>query len=567
MNKNQSFFFILIIILLVSVGVFQFLQFRNFTNTVRNLDNFIENFDQQEYSAKSSEDANEGDWLVWAFAVEPKTLNQISVERDIYARWICVDNIFEPLLKYDYDSMEMVEHLADNYEISEDGLRITFQIRDQAKFSDGVPVTADDVIFTYETIIDPRIDAADLSNLFIDVEKVSKIDEKTVSFQMKRPYFKSLEVVSFWDIGIYPKHIYQFEDPKEFNQRVSNPVGSGPYVFEKWDIGSEIVFRRNENYWGQKPKLKKLVWRFISNDIARMQALKSGQVDMIIPLQDQYAELVNDAKFNENFRCVKYWNPGVPFFYIGWNQRNPLFEDKMVRRAMTHMVDRPGILKHLLKDLCEPVTGPFYVKGGQYDQTVEPWPYDLEKAAELLKAAGWTDTDGDGILDKNGEKFSFKFMYDSSNSFYNQLVKMVKDSAEKIGVEVIPDPYEWSIIMSKLPERDFDAVSLGWGGDILQDPYQLWHSSQADNRGSNYVGFKNPQADELIEQIRVTLDENKRNQLSKQLHRLLHDKQPYTFLYARPTFRILDKRFENVKVHKLGFNILEWYVPWDKQKY
>lgn len=510
---------------------------------------------------------DEGDWLIWAMHAEPKTLSPISVDRDIYAKWITVGNIFEPLLIYDWDQIRLVPWLAQSYEVSADGLEITFHLRDDIYFSDGAPVTSDDVIFTYETIINPEVDAADVANLYVDVERAVKINDRVVKFYMKRPYFKVLEVVAFWDIGIFPKHIYEFTDARRFNERVSNPTGSGPYLFEKWDVGSEVVLRRNENYWGPKPKLKKVIYRFIPNNIASLQALRSHQVDMMIPDMEQFADLLGDENFNKEFNCVSYWNPGAPFYYIGWNQNTPFFYDRRVRLAMTHIVNRPQIVSELLKGQAETITGPFYLKGNQNDPDIKPWPYDLEKARALLDEAGWIDTDGDGVRDKNGTPFRFKFMYSSHHILYQRIVKLLKDEAAKVGIEVIPDPYEWSVVMGRLTDRKFESMIMGWGGDIVEDFYQIFHSSQIENRGSNYVAFRNVQADTIMEKIRLTMDENDRDRLSQQLHRILHDQQPYTFLYARPTFRLVDKRFANTVVHKLGFNYFEWYVPKGLQKY
>ena len=519
------------------------------------------------HTTASEYPGDEGDWLIWAMHAEPKTLSPISVDRDIYARWITVGNIFEQLLIYDWDQTKLVPWLAQSYEVSADGLQITFHLRQDIFFSDGVPVTSDDVIFTYETIINHEVDAADVANLYIDVEKVVKIDDRVLKFYMKRPYFKALEVVGFWDVGIFPKHIYEFNDPVRFNERISNPTGSGPYLFEKWDVGSEVVLRRNENYWGRKPKLKKVIYKFIPNNIASLQALRSHQVDMIIPSLEQFADLLTDEDFRKEFNCVSYWNPGAPFYYIGWNQNTPFFSDRRIRLAMTHIVNRSQIVSQLLKGQATTITGPFYVKGNQNDPDIKPWPYDLQKARTLLDEAGWIDTDGDGVRDKNGIPFRFKFMYSSQTVTSQRIAKLLKDEAAKVGIDVIPDPYEWSVIMGRLTDRKFEAMIMGWGGDIVEDFYQIFHSSQIENRGSNYVAFRNDQADTIIEQIRLSMDEIYRDRLSRQLHRILHDQQPYTFLYARPTFRLVDKRFTNTVVHKLGFNYFEWYVPKEIQRY
>jgi peptide/nickel transport system substrate-binding protein len=510
---------------------------------------------------------DEGDWLVWAFRVEPRTLNQISVDGDIYSRWITTPNIFEPLLLYDFDTLEFKPCLAESYEVSKDGLEIKFRLRGDIHFSDGVAVTADDVVFTFETIVNPKVDAAHIANLFVGVKEVVKINEREVKFILKEPYFKALENLCFWDIGIFPRHIYKFDNPEEFNKHRSNPIGSGPYVFEKWDVGRQIVLRRNENYWGQKPKLHKVVYRFIKNPVASVQALRSHDVDLVIPEPEQFGDLMDDEEFKKDFGCVAYWNPGVPYFYIGWNQDTVFFKDRLVRLAMTHMIDREKIINHLLKGNGALITGPFYIKGPQNDPDVEGWPYDLKRAAELLEEAGWVDSDGDGLRDKDGVVFRFKFMYSSAYALYERLAKMLKDEAAKIGIEVIADPMEWSVVIDRVNNRKFEAMVMGWGGDILEDPYQLWHSSQIGNRGSNYVGFNNPQADAIIEQARRTLDDEERNELYYRFHRLIHFEQPYTFLFARPTFRLVDKRFRNTVVHKLGFKYLEWYVPKNEQRY
>jgi len=517
---------------------------------------------------------DEGDALVWASRVEPKTLNPISAENDVYSRWITRGNIFEPLLVYDFDTMKLKPHLAESYEISGDGLEITFRLRDDIHFSDGAPVTADDVIFTYQTIINPAIDAANIANLYADVERAVKVNDRVVKFFMKRPYFKALQILSFWDVGILAKHIYEFTDATQFNKHISNPIGSGPYVFEKWDVGREIVLCRNENYWASKPKLKKIVYRFITNTLASVQALRNHEVDIIIPEPEQFADLVNDENFKKEFYCLRYWNPGVPFFYIGWNQDTIFFRDKRVRLAMTYIINREQIVQHLLEGEGKVIESGIVIGESNHerrftiaDSRIEPWPYDLAQAKQLLEKAGWVDSNGDGLRDKDGTAFRFRFMYASDSALYNRLAIHLSDEAAKAGIEIIPDPLEWSVILGRLTSRQFEAYVAGWAGDILEDPYKLFHSSQTGPGGCNYIGFSNPQADAIIEQARRTINDDERNELYHRLHRILHEEQPYTFLFTRPSFRLVDRRFKNIIVHKLGLNYLEWYVPQNQQRY
>jgi len=234
---------------------------------------------------------------------------------------------------------------------------------------------------------------------------------------------------------------------------------------------------------------------------------------------------------------------------------------------MTHMIDREGIRDHILRSPEAQIpTGPFYIFGPQSNKDIKPWPYDPDRAADLLDEAGWVDTNGDGIRDKDGVNFSFKYMIVAGTPLHQKVVKLVKDSAARVGIEVVPDPFEWSIFSQRVQDGKFDAVNMAWGGSVESDPYQIWHSSQID-KGSNYVGFNVPEADRLIEKARMTLDKDKRNALYHKFHSIIHDEQPYTFVYTRPEQGFLEKRFENVIIHKLGVDEFEWYVPREKQRY
>jgi len=516
--------------------------------------------------ARATSARDEGDWLVWALGAEAETLNPVT-SRDLYGLYICWRNIFEGLMEYDSDTLELKPKLAKKCEVTDGGLTITFTLRDDIYFSDGLPVTAEDVKFTYDTIRDPKVDAAKWAQYYMDVKTVEVLDPKTIRFRLANVYFKMLDYVSFVDIGILPKHIYQYKEGMEFNNRRSEPVGSGPYVFEKWEVGREVVLARNERYWGQKPCLKKLVFRFMTNQLSVLQAFKTGDVDFMIAEPDQFAQMRDDKDFTSKHKLLSVWNPNVGYACVVWNSNSQFFGDKRVRLAMTHIIDRKMICEHIMRGIAKVPADPFYIKGPLHDPNLKPWPCDLEKAKALLDEAGWRDTDGDGVRDKEGQKFHFKFMYVAGRAFYEQLSRHLRDQGAKVGIDVEPEPFEWSVFLTRLLDRQFDAATVLYFGDVVEDPYEFFHSSQRLNRGSNFAGFVNKEADEIMEKARRVIDANERAVLYKRIARILHEEQPITYIYTRPTLRFIDPRFENVIAHNIGLDWLEWWVEKEKQKY
>ncbi len=570
-----TFFLFVFLIVLITLQFLSMIQSDRLYERLNDIVKVVESsrgsgFGGGTQTANTSDDkypGDEGDWLVWHIPDEPATLNPIVVQGTVSTNTVVLGNVFERLFEYnvEVDKIDFVPHLAEKMDISKDGLEVTIHLRDDIYFSDSQPVTADDVLFTYNTIMDPGVDAANLRNYYDNFESVEKIDDLTIKFTFRELYWKTLESMAVFEV--LPEHIYKYDDPSEFNEHRTNPVGSGPYVFDKWDVGQQIVLKRNENYWGKKPKIKRRVFRIITNDKAALQAMRSGEIDIMEPRPEQFADMENDEEFKKDFNLLKYWEPSVPYYFIGWNQARPFFADQKVRLAMTHLVDRNAIVDHLLKGNGAVVSGPFYIHSGQNSPDVELWPFDVERAKELLDEAGWVDSDGDGIRDKLGVKFSFKYSYATGKLVYEQLAKMLKDTAAKVGIEITPDPYEWSIFIERITDGKFDAITVGWGGTVESDPYQIFHSSQIADRGSNRTHYNSPVADELMDKARRTIDEGKRYKLYRKLHEVFHQDQPYTFLYTRPTFMFLSNRFENVIIHKLGTDPFEWYVPRDKQRY
>ncbi|HOT44700.1 MAG TPA: peptide-binding protein [Spirochaetota bacterium] len=485
---------------------------------------------------------------------EPGTLNPITAT-DSYAHSINL-KIYETLVDRDYDTLDVKPMLAERWEISPDHLKFRFYLKKGIVWSDGAEFTADDVVYSYDRIMDPKVSSAQLKVYYIDIQSCKKIDRYTVEFTYSRPYY--LALIFCGGMPIVPKHI--FNNGTDFNTHKNNrfPIGTGPFRFERWDTGKNIILVRNERYRGAKPEIRRVVYKIISEGSVALQMLKKGEIDLMGVRDIEWVRQTNSKKFTDNFYKLKYYMPS--FSYIGWNSQRPFFKDRRVRLAMTHLINRKEILGKLLFGLGEIVTGPFYIFGKANDPGIRPWPYDPERAKQLLTEAGWVDHDGDGILDKDGKKFSFTFTISSGSKFAERLVSILKEDFGKVGIEMDINRYEWAVYLDKIQSKNFDATSLGWSDpDFQDDPYQIWHSSQIKG-GSNYIGFSNREADRIIEAARTEFNEAKRNRMYHRFHRILHDEQPYTFMYTSPALAVVSKRFTNVKVHTRGMNYLEWKV-------
>ncbi len=502
----------------------------------------------------------EQETLVYRLGSEPDTLNRLT-SNDAYSSLIN-SFIFDDLIKRDNETLEFKPKLAESWEISEDKLTYTFKLRQNVKWHDGKPFTADDVVFSFEKIMDKKVLSPHLKVYYKEIKSVEKLDDYTVRFIYARPYFKALEFVG--GIPILPKHMFQ--DGKDFNQHPTNrkPIGNGPYRFIEWKTNQKVVLTRNEDYWDKKniPAIKKILFKVIADDTVAFESLKKGDLDYAGLRPIQYVKMTDTPHFKDNFIKHKYYTPNYSF--IGWNLRRPYFADKQVRKALTLLVNRQDIVDKLRFGLDKLVSGPFWFQGYENDPNIQPLPYNIQEAKNLLEASGWKDSDGDGTLDKkmNGKKIDFEFTFLlPQRDFSKQLAAIVQKDFSRAGIKVNIQISEWAAFTRRLNTRDFDAVSLAWSFGLDQDPYQVWHSSQAEIKsGSNFIGFKNAEADKILEEARTVFDKEARTQLYNRFHQIIHEEQPYTFLFSGASLLARHKRFTNVKVYKLGMDIKEWRI-------
>jgi peptide/nickel transport system substrate-binding protein len=502
----------------------------------------------------------EGDWLIYHLGAEPATLNPITAT-DAYEGVITGGNIYETLIERDNATLELKPLLAESWTISDDKLTYTFKIREGIKWQDGVPFTAEDIVYSYKTIMDPKVDAPQLRSYYQEIKDVEAVNEHTVKFTYARPYFLALEFCG--GMPIVPRHIFEKGD---FNTHPAGraPVGTGPFKFVMWTTGREVVLEKNPEYWGEKPHVNKIVFRIINDPSVALQVLKRQELDVASLTPIQWEMQTGSPDFEKNFDKFSYYTPN--YSYIGWNSARPFFSDKRVRRAMTQLVNRELILNKIMFDLGAVVTNPFYINSPEYDKDIKPIPYDPARAKALLDEAGWTDHDGDGIRDKDGVKFAFEFLIPGGSETGEKIATILKEELDKMGIKMDIRKTEWAVFTTRLNERKFDAVTLAWSMGVESDPYQIWSSTQAES-GSNFVGFKNAEADRLIEQARQEFDRKKRIELYRKFSTIVNEEQPYTFLFCRKATVAVAKRFENVVVYPLGVEPTEWYVPLPLQKY
>ena len=530
---------------------------------------------------------------------DPEQLNPLT-SNDAGASAI-LGYVVESLLTRDPRTLLLKPLLAESRPvISDNKLRYTFKVRRDAFFQDGRPVTAADVLFSLKAIKCPLVNAPFARVYYDSVIDAKLLDPYTIQFDTKEPYFLNESVLG--GLEVLPRHYYDPEDllkdvpvkqlgadPKtlpeavkrfadQFNKNYARrPMGSGPYRFFKWETGQEVILERNDDYWGfgkegiDEPHIYLLRFRVINNSDAALVSLKSGGLDLMGLQPLQHLKQTTSQRFQSEYEKFIYFAPG--FTYIGWNNDRPLFRDRRVRQAMTYLTNREQLVKSVLSGLGQVVDSPIYYFRPEYDKSLKSYPFDPAKALALLTEAGWKDTDGDGILDKmiDGKRVPFRFelKFNSGNPTRKSVALALQDELKKHGIAVTVRQLDWTIFLDDVRNHKFDAMILGWAMSVNEpDAFQIWHSSQAANKGSNMISFKNQRVDQILEEYRKEFDPAKRIELYREFQQILHVEQPYTFLFIGKSISAVQRRFQNVEVLPAGgLRPIEWRVPPENQRY
>lgn len=528
--------------------------------------------------AAADPDYAPGDWLMLALGAGLKTLTPL-VSSDAYASEV-QNYVLESLLSRDPDTLEWQGLIAQDWSVSDDGLKITFRLKRDVSFSDGQPLTARDVAFSFEFVMNEAIAAPRLRAYFAKIQRVVALDDHTVEFVFAEPYFNSLQLAGGMDI--LPEHFYRrfLDDPRRFNESRGLLLGSGPYRMpdpENWtpDQG-RVELERNPRYWGAVDgSFDRIVWRVIENDSARLTTFRNQDIDLYLARPREYQQLLDDKGLGARSHHFEYMSPTAGYSYIAWNQERSgkptRFADPRVRMAMSHLTDVERVIQEVFLGYAERAVSPFSPRSPQHDPTLTPVPHDVERAKALLAEAGFADRNGDGILEsEDGKPFEFELTFFQDSEDTRRMVLFLRDLYARAGIVMKPRPTEWSVMIDNLNRKDFDAITLGWTSGVETDIFQIFHSSQIVDGGDNFITYRNAALDRLIDAARGEVDEDRRMSLWRQAERELVADQPYTFLFRRQTLAFIDKRIAGLENTALGLNLMtvpvEVWVPAAQQR-
>ncbi len=555
----------------------------------------------------STADTKQGGTLYMKMSSDPKGLNfliESSVDVSTIQSYVSVGLVerhHEDLTKYG-------PGLATYYGRSDDYKTYTFHLRDdvlwhepavdnasgqynwllngescrEGHFINGrCRVTAHDVVFMMDMMMNNQVaGAAPIRSYFKDLESYTATDDFTLVLQFKQKTFKNNNV-SKWVFPM-PEFLYGFDqDGERFDEEIigtrysehwynPNGLGNGPYRFVKFQKGERVVLEKDPMYPMGNNNFDKIILQIVKDENQPQRMLRKKDLHISTLSKPQYRKQYLEADETSPFKNGdilndSFWSWG--YSYIGWNADVAFFSDKLVRQAMSHAFNADKFLEDVYLGLGKRTSGPISPDLPYYDDSLPLIPFDLDKASALLDQAGWVDTDGNGIRDKvvNGTKtdFDFGFIIVANSATVKTMGDIFKNDLLKIGVKMTLRPLEWANMQKKLHSKDFQAITLGWGTSPDIDFYQLWHSTQADiPKGSNYVGFRNAEADKIIEAMELEFDTSKRVELSQDFHRIVYDEQPYTFMFQskNPYFYVKDlKNVSTLKVRPY-FDPKPWYL-------
>ena len=510
----------------------------------------------------------DGDALVVAYPTDVDTLDPVVAASDLSGQ--ILDFLFPLLVMPRFDCRCTYEpNLARSWSWSDDGLALTFTLRDDLRWSDGEPVDGEDVRFTLGLIADPQVGsgyAAYLENLRAE-EPIQVPDPHTVVVHFDRPGNPDTLLSHVGSCPIVPQHVLAGVPRAELRGAAfgTAPVTAGAFRFRRWERGQELVLERSAEPV-HAPRLDRGVFRGSPEYTTRLVELERGEVDLVTGVQ--VADVERLQRQGSGIRVIRRGQRYLD--YVAWNLRDERFADVRVRQALAHAVDADALIDALLRsgderygaravgtlspELCD-----------LRDDTVQPTPHDPSRAASLFAEAGWTDSDGDGWLDREGTRLGFTLETNASNPRRVQAQVILQEQLRRAGVDVTLATTEGNAFFERLESGEFEAALTGWGAALVVDPSRLWKSDGV----YNFPGYANPEVDALIESGLAATDPATGWDSWRRLQAVIHADQPACFLYWREELVAIHERFRDVGASTLWLfaDLHRWWVPAEEQRH
>lgn len=471
------------------------------------------------------------------------------------------DLIFVAPLRYD-KNLNPEPWAAESWTMEDGGKKMRFTLKKGILWEDGVELTSADVEYTWKVVTDPAT-ASPYAEDFLQVRKFEVIDKYT--FEVSYNNFVARAVAS-WMSPILPKHILEKQNIRNtpFSRK---PLGAGAYKLKDWQAGTSITLAASDTYFEGKPDIAEVVYRIIPDDATMFMETRAGRLDVMNLNPLQYLRQTNTSFWEQEF--TKYRYLASVYIFLGFNMEHPFFSDTRVRKAVSLAINRDQLVSGALLGQGVAAVGPFKPGSWAHHPTLKPVEQNQAAARALLEEAGFKKG-RNGIYQKDGKDFAFTILVNQGNEQRILTATLIQEQLARIGVLAKIRTVEWAAFIREFVNKGlFDAVILGW--TITQDPdiFQIWHSSQAHDGGLNFVHYRNAEVDKILEEARANPDRQKRTALYGRLQEILHDEQPYCFLFVPYALPIVQKRFHGIEPALAGimYNFDKWFVPRKMQRY
>ena len=514
---------------------------------------------------KPNAKAPQGGSLYYNIDAEPESIHPI-MAGDTYEQYIAAFG-HDSLCGRDLETYEIIPRLAEKWEVSKDGLTFTFYLRKNLFFHNGEPITADEIKFSFEAIKEPKHQALNMIPYIEGFTKIEVLDSHTIRFTAKEKYFKNLETLCGFTTAI-PKSVYG--DPDKSIKLQKEFVGAGPYKLEKYDKGQSITLKKFDKWYGSSDPVNKgyynfdqIVFRITKDDNVKIERFRKGDLDFQNAVMDTYIKA--EKGMGNKAKAIKVVNDQPKGYgYIAFNFRNPILAELSTRQAIAHLTNRSEMNKKFRNGMSDLATGPVSIRSHQAAD-VKPIEFSPKKAQELLKIAGWSDSDKNGVLDrmKDGKKEEMRFTMIYANKDSEKYWTMFKEDSKKAGVDITLNFLEWNSFLKTLEDNKMDLYTMAWGGGSVEmDPKQIWHSTSSAKGGSNRGAYNNPEVDKLIDEGRAELDETKRTVIFKKAYTFIAKDVPYVFLWNNKyEFYLASSRMKKPSdTFRYGFGQNAWWV-------